>query len=102
MPWNQVQPDAGALALLDPYLEWGIQTNFAHYFARGEAQDFFPVIIELQGITAEQFATGKWNAPSGWQSWLRIPPIYAQPPAAWRRRVSHRERRIAVLPGTAR
>jgi hypothetical protein len=81
MPWQQVQPDPGALALLDPYLEWAIQTNFAHYFARGEAQDFFPVIIELHGISAEQFANGKWKAPSGWQSWLRIPPIYAQPPA---------------------
>jgi hypothetical protein len=81
MPWNQVQPHPEALALLDPYLEWGMQTNFAYYFATGGAQDFFPVIIELQGISAEQFAIGKWNAPSGWQSWLRIPPMYAQPPA---------------------
>jgi hypothetical protein len=85
MPWNQVQPSPEALAALDPYLEWGTETNFAYYFASGGGQDFFPVILELQGITAEHFAIGKWNPPSGWQSWLRIPPLYAQPPAGLER-----------------
>jgi hypothetical protein len=80
MTWTQVQPHPEAFAALDPYLEWAMETNFAYYFAAGGAVQL-PVIIELQGITAEQFAVGKWRASAGWQNWLWIPPIYAHPPA---------------------
>jgi hypothetical protein len=82
MAWNQVQPHPEALAALDPYLEWAMQTNFAYYAYRdGGRVDWVPVILELQGITAQQFAAGEWRPPSNSQSWLWIPPVYGRPPA---------------------
>jgi len=85
MSWTQITPSAEALAALDPYLEWAGQTNFAYYFgARSQRRLPIPVIIELDKISAGQFARGDWKPPADWQDWLWVPSLYAHPPAGLR------------------
>jgi hypothetical protein len=66
-------------AVTDPYFAWALETRFRYLLPRG-ADDRIPIIIELKGITAFELASGKWEAPKGWQDWLRIPPLYLYPP----------------------
>src|SRR6266581_4297263 len=66
-------------AVADPYFAWAFESRFRYLLPRG-ADDRIPIIIELKGTTAQEFASGKWRAPDGWQKWLRIPPLYLSPP----------------------
>jgi transposase InsO family protein len=71
-------------AVTDPYFAWALETRY-RYLLPGGAEERIPIIIELNGITAQALALGRWRAPDRWQTWLRIPPLYLQPPGGLER-----------------
>lgn len=73
----------------DAYLDWLAFTGYAYY---GPAVHWLPVLIELNGITAQQFAA-MVQAPQGGVSGLRLPPFYSQPA----RRMAHATPYIGLL-----
>jgi hypothetical protein len=76
--WTERRPSFPP-AVTDPYFAWARESRFRYLLPHG-ADDRIPIIIELKGMTALELASGKWEAPKGWQDWLRIPPLYLYPP----------------------
>ena len=71
--WRQVDSTRAAQQRVDPYFEWARATGFVHLFRPGQEQRF-PVIIELNGISARQFARRDWG------EMIRVPRMYRSPP----------------------
>jgi hypothetical protein len=69
---------------IDPYYAWGEATDFFYLFGKRQANPRFTVSIRVRdGFTAKQLARGDWGSaepPGKWQDWLRIPPVYKDPP----------------------
>src|SRR6266446_4672206 len=84
--WTDERPLSFPPAVTDPYFAWALETSYRYLLQRGaddrnpDDYDRIPIIIELKDITAQEFALGKWDAPKGWEYWLRIPPLYLSPP----------------------
>lgn len=81
--WHEFEMGGTAAALRDPSFEALRATDFADYRdENGDIPEWFPVILQL-AVPATQFAVGNWivSPPAGWQSWIRVPWIYAYPPA---------------------
>jgi hypothetical protein len=85
MAWIRTIRDARAQLRVDPYFEWGRDTEFSYFFAsnlmyprRGR---IFPVIIQLENVTARQFARGIWAPPANWRRMIRVPQVYRAPAA---------------------
>ena len=73
----RVQPIVSVAATPQPdaYLDWLDTTGYAYY---GPAIDWLPVLIELNGITAQQFAA-QVQKLQGAAASLRLPPFYTPP-----------------------
>ena len=71
----RMRPDGGTL--FDPYYEWAETTKFR--FLSGHT-DWLPVLIELRKITARDFAVGAWDPLLESKKWLRVLPLFADPP----------------------
>ena len=63
-----------AAARIDPYLQWAVATNFA--YLGGDAAQWFPVLLELAGVTAAEF----WASVQPQTSHIRVPSIYQKTP----------------------
>lgn len=73
--------DTVAAQPTDPYLDWARLTDFRHLDDRVSLRDWMPVIVEVAaGTTAAAFAAGI-SKQSGAADWIRIPALYAAPPA---------------------
>jgi hypothetical protein len=57
----------------DPYLAWAKVTGFK--YVGGKNDDWIPILLELQGTTAQQFAQTVNPMVD-----IRVPSIYATPP----------------------
>jgi hypothetical protein len=78
--WERVVTNPEAQRRVDPYFEWARATGFAHFFS-GRGARRFPVVTALNGITAEQFANGRWRAPPNWRALIDVPALYRRAPA---------------------
>src|SRR5262245_36597351 len=79
-------PHFAALRALNPKRFEPGKRGRAGRRAPGARREWFRALIELQPpLTAREFAGGFWanglKAPRGWRQWMRIPPVYANPPA---------------------
>jgi hypothetical protein len=84
MGWIRTERDRRAQQRVDPYFEWARDTGFAYFFAESvkyRGTQLFPVIIELDGLTARNFARGEWRAPRRWRQLIRVPDLYRDPAA---------------------
>jgi len=63
--WHRIVIEPELQRRVDPHFQWARATGF-RYFFRPDTQRRFPVVIELNGITARQFARGQWRAPADW------------------------------------
>lgn len=79
MIWERVVTHPEVQLRVDPYYEWARSTGFAHFFREGQEQRF-PVLIELNGISAEDFESGNWHAPAGWRDMIDVPAMYGRAP----------------------
>lgn len=85
MAWEHIVMSGGVGTLRDPFHELTKATGFSFYTSEDGAEpaEWFPVIMEL-GVSARDFANGKWGAvdtPADWEQWLQVPSIYRHPPA---------------------
>jgi len=78
--WHRIVVDPELQRRVDPHFHWGRATGF-RYFFRPDTPRRFPVVIELNGITARQFARRRWNAPRDWERLADVPKLYRTPPA---------------------
>ena len=63
----------------DVYVEWALGAGRADFFASEDQQIWIPVLLELTGISAEEFASGEPFAPidkRSWQEAVRVPDLY--------------------------
>jgi hypothetical protein len=74
--WRHVATHPQAQRRVDPYYEWARATGFIHLFREGQERRF-PVILELNGTTARDFARIDWGDT------LRVPRMYREPPAGF-------------------
>ena len=72
--WHAAETHPEAQRRVDPYFEWARATGFAHLFRAGQERRF-PVIVELHGTTARDFARTDWG------DMIRVPAMYRDPPA---------------------
>ena len=49
--WEKPRRIRAAAGLVDPYFDWASATNFAYYGQR----EWLPVLLELNGLTVDQF-----------------------------------------------
>lgn len=68
----------------DPYFEWGRATGFAHFFRNPAGPRRFPVVIELRGVTAREFARSLRQAPPAYRAMIAVPGMYRNPPEGLR------------------
>jgi len=81
--WTRFEMGGSAAALRDPYFELSRASRFADYRDEdGHIPEWFPVILQL-AVPAPAFAAGAWVSPppADWATWIRVPWIYARPPA---------------------
>jgi hypothetical protein len=60
-------------ARIDPYLNWAIATDFA--YLGGDSAQWFPVLVELDGISAAEF----WTKTQDDTARIRVASIYERP-----------------------
>ncbi len=66
----------------DIYAEWALGPGRADFFVFEEEQDWFPILIELTGITVQDFAEGKakngenFLPEENWSTIVRVPGLY--------------------------
>lgn len=80
MSWERRSTHLEVQRRVDPYYAWAHATGFTHFF-RGQEHGWFPVLIELDGVTARQFTRGEWAPPEDWREIIRVPGMYGFPPA---------------------
>src|SRR4029453_16702202 len=69
---------------VDPYLVWAEATDYVDLGGRPGNDGWVSIIIELSGITAEEFDTEMTNLPANQPSagpWIKIHPLYLTPVA---------------------
>ena len=63
----------------DIYVEWALGAGRADFFASEDQQVWIPLLLELTGISAAEFASGELFAPidkKTWQESVRVPGLY--------------------------
>jgi hypothetical protein len=74
--WRAAAGSHRAPGIVDPYYERAAATDFSYY---GKDVKWFPVLIELHGLTVREFASGRWHPrrrQGAWSKLIRIPPAY--------------------------
>jgi hypothetical protein len=66
---------------LDPELEWALGVGKDAFFAPRRQQRWTPVMVELQGISVDEFAAGTGFLEDGpsrsmWQASVRVSPLH--------------------------
>jgi hypothetical protein len=66
---------------VDPELEWALGAGKDAFFAAGRQQRWMPVVIEVMGISVDEFAAGTGFLEDGpsrtmWQASVRVSPLY--------------------------
>lgn len=66
---------------VDPELEWALGVGKDAFFSPGRQQRWMPVMIELLGISVDEFAAGTGFLEDGpsrtmWQASIRVSPLY--------------------------
>jgi len=79
--WSWSDPRHTALPGVDPDLEWALGAGKDAFFSPERQQRWMPVMIELQGISVEEFAAGTGFLEDGpsrtmWQATVRVSPLY--------------------------
>lgn len=77
--WHRVLVEADWQRRVDPHFDWARATGFRFFF-QAHAPRRFPVVIELNGITAREFARLDWPAPRDWAALAEVPALYRRPP----------------------
>lgn len=79
--WTWSEPTYAQVPGLDPELEWALGAGKDAFFSAGRQQRWMPVIVELLGISIEEFAAGTGFLEDGpsrtmWQASVRVSPLY--------------------------
>jgi hypothetical protein len=66
---------------IDPDLEWALGSGRPTFFGQGRQQRWIPVLVELQGISVDEFAAGTGFLDDGpsrtmWQTSVRVLHLY--------------------------
>jgi hypothetical protein len=69
---------------LDPYASWSLGDGLPHFFPEGEAATIFPLLLELEGISAREFADGSGlfderAALETWRASVFVPAAFLDP-----------------------
>jgi hypothetical protein len=78
-PWRSADPTFARLPGIDPDLEWAVGSGISNFVARGARPRWIPVVVELRGLAAAEFAAGSFieDGPSRtmWQLSVRVSPL---------------------------
>jgi hypothetical protein len=79
--WAWSEPRHTQAPGIDPELEWALGAGKDTFFAAGRQQRWMPAMIELHGISVEEFAAGTGFLEDGpsrsmWQASVRVSPLY--------------------------
>lgn len=79
--WTWSEPRYTQVSGVDPELEWALGAGKDAFFASGRQQRWMPVVIELLGISIDEFAAGTGFLEDGpsrtmWQASVRVSPLY--------------------------
>ena len=72
--WEKPRKIDSAAALVDPYFDWASATRFAYYGKR----DWLPVLLELNGLTVDQFRARKVVRSLGSRNLFHLSPLAAE------------------------
>jgi len=85
MPWETISPDERKFKHtgIEPNIEWNLGPGRVDFYPYGEAQNWIPVLLWLDGISPRDFADGKalfdqGDAISLWRSSVRVPRLYTK------------------------
>jgi hypothetical protein len=79
--WVWSDPTYAQVRGVDPELEWALGAGKDAFFTAGRQQRWMPVVIELVGISVDEFAAGTGFLEDGpsrtmWQASIRVSPLY--------------------------
>lgn len=79
--WTWSDPQYAQVPGMDPELEWALGVGRDSFFAAGRQQRWMPVMVELLGISVDEFAAGTGFLEDGpsrtmWQASVRVSPLY--------------------------
>jgi hypothetical protein len=87
MPWETISPDERKFKHtgIEPDIEWNLGPGSVDFYPYGEAQNWIPVLLWLDGISPRDFADGKalfdqGDAISLWRTSVRVPRLYTETP----------------------
>lgn len=85
-PWLSAESTFTSLPGIDPDLEWALGYGTSNFLVPDRRPRWIPLVFELQGLTAEEFATGDKFIEDGpsrtmWQLSVRVSPLSRDEPA---------------------
>lgn len=79
--WSHDERTFAQLPGVDPDVEWALGSGRDTFFGFGRQQRWVPVLVELQGISVDEFAAGTSFLDDGpsrtmWQASVRVSKLY--------------------------
>src|SRR5262249_34762693 len=83
--WSTSEPTYSRWAGVDPAIDWVLGPGRRYFFVPGDQRQWFPVLLQLNKISARDLATGTNIFDSqaerdAWAATLRVPRFYIDPP----------------------
>lgn len=80
-PWVEVERTFAQLPGIDPDLEWALGSGRPTFFREGQQRRWISVLLEVQGVSAGEFAAGTGFLDDGpsrtmWQASVRVLDLY--------------------------
>lgn len=72
--WGKPRRIDAAAGLVDPYFDWSSATKFAYYGKR----EWLPVLLELNGLTVDQFRARRVVRSLGSRNLFHLSPLAAE------------------------
>lgn len=83
LEWSIDEPRYAGIPGIDPGVEWALGPGRRYFFPPGRQQDWMPVLVLLDGISAAEFADGSGFIEDSqlpeWRRSVRVSPLYLTP-----------------------
>jgi len=86
--WIDAKSRYAEISAVDPYIDLAFGTGEASFSSSERQRAWVSVLLRLQGISAGEFAEGRFHTDTGWREWwkaqVHVPALYRRPVAGLR------------------